>query len=64
MQTPSAHKGWTLAISSLGLFMVALDTLGVILHGFEIQLYCGRFGFVKWRPFRLLSQSSSKRTFA
>src|SRR5438874_6832911 len=29
MQTPSAHKGWTLAISSLGLFMVALDTLVV-----------------------------------
>jgi EmrB/QacA subfamily drug resistance transporter len=29
MQTPSAHKGWTLAVSSLGLFMVALDTLVV-----------------------------------
>src|SRR5436309_9556621 len=29
MQTPSAHKGWTLAVSSFGLFMVALDTLVV-----------------------------------
>ena len=29
MTTPSAHKGWTLAVSSLGLFMVALDTLVV-----------------------------------
>ena len=26
---PTHHKGWTLAVSSLGLFMVALDTLVV-----------------------------------